>query len=114
MEAGESSRRKSTQRETAHGWTEAGHLVWREMCQALPMLSISSGKQPREVWRMLLDLRVLEVLFTVGQEPAGVKSQGEELGLKHKNQVDTIWTKGCFLLSCVTVSLLNILPGVNT
>lgn len=50
----------------------------------------------------------------LGQEPAGVKRQGEELGLKHKNQADAIWTKGSVLLSCVTVSLLNVLPGVNT
>lgn len=76
--------------------------------------AISSGKQPREVWRMFLVLKALEVLFTVGQEPAGAKRQGEELGLKPKNQADAIWTKGCFLLSCVTVSLLNVLPGVNT
>lgn len=82
MEAGESSRRESNQREMTHGWTEAGQAVWRETCRALPVLSISSGKQPREVWRVFLDLRVQEVLFTVRAGTSRCQEARRRTGVK--------------------------------
>lgn len=46
-----------------------------------------------------------EYCSQLGQEPAGVQRQREELGLQHENQNSTIWTKGLlcsFLHSCAT------------
>lgn len=82
MEAGESSRRESNHRGMAHGWTDAGHLAWRETSQALHVLSISSGKQPWEVWRMFLYLKVQEVLFSVWAGTSRCQETRRRTGVK--------------------------------